>query len=132
VRPLKYIPAVAKARQDILKVAKEMKAANLLDASTDAEELVKRAWLDLPGVTDEWIKTITVEKIAGGGDPPKLNADELAALINCEGRTCCNYGCCGELTHVLELAGSWTLVKPRHYNPEQPNRGDTTVVRTNR
>jgi NitT/TauT family transport system substrate-binding protein len=89
VRPLKYVPAVAKARQDILRVAKEMREANLLVPDTEPEELVKKAWLDLPGVTDEWIKTITVEKVAGGGNPPKLNANELAALL-CNGRSCCS------------------------------------------
>jgi NitT/TauT family transport system substrate-binding protein len=131
VRPLKYTPAVARAREDILKVAREMKDANLLDPGTDPEELVKRAWLDLPGVTDDWIKSITVEKVAGGGDPPKLSANELAALI-CTGKSCCALGCCGELQHVLPLTEAWASVKPRRYDPEQPQRGDITVVRNSR
>jgi NitT/TauT family transport system substrate-binding protein len=131
VRPLKYIPAVAKARADILHVAKEMKEANLLEANTDPEELIKRAWLDLPGVTDEWIKTIKVEKIAGGGDPAKLGIKELAALI-CSGKSCCAMGCCGELDYVLPMTEAWASVRPRRYDPDQPQRGDTRFVRNTR
>ncbi len=70
IKDIKYMPAVSKARSDILQVAKEMKAADFLSPNTDPEELTKRAWLDLEGVTDEWIQNVEVEKIAGGGDPP--------------------------------------------------------------
>ena len=76
------MPGVAKARRDILQVAKEMKAADFLSPNTDPEELMKRAWLDLPGVTDEWIESVEVEKIAGGGDPPTLDPKTLAKLID--------------------------------------------------
>ena len=78
IKDIKYMPAVAKARRDILQVAKEMKAADFLSPNTDPEELAKRAWLDLDGVTDEWIESVEVEKIAGGGDPPKMDPDSLA------------------------------------------------------
>jgi NitT/TauT family transport system substrate-binding protein len=131
VKPLRYIPAVAKARRDILKVAKEMKASGFLDESTNPEELVEKAWLDLPGVTDEWIKSVTVEKVAGGGDPPDLDVAALAALM-CNGKSCCSYGCCGELDHTLTLTGGWALVKPIPYDPDQPQRGDTSLVRNSR
>ena len=58
-----------------------MKAAGLLNPSTDPAELAKRAWLDLDGVTDEWVKGLKVEKVAGGGPPPVLDAAALAALF---------------------------------------------------
>jgi NitT/TauT family transport system substrate-binding protein len=131
VKPLKYIPAVAKARRDILKVAKEMKASGFLENDTVPEELVEKAWLDLPGVTDDWIKSVTVEKVAGGGDPPDLDVAALAALM-CNGKSCCSYGCCGELDHTLILTGSWALVKPNPYDPDQPRKGDTSLVRNSR
>jgi NitT/TauT family transport system substrate-binding protein len=122
IRDLKYMPAVTKARQDILQVAKEMKAADFLSPDTDPEELVKKAWLDLDGVTDEWIESVEVERIAGGGDPPKMDPDTLAALLAKE-KCCCRYGCCGDLEFVMQLTGDWELVKPVFWQPVQPEGG---------
>jgi NitT/TauT family transport system substrate-binding protein len=116
IRDIKYMPAVAKARRDILQVAKEMKDANFLRPDTDPEELTKRAWLDLDGVTDEWIENVTVEKIEGGGDPPNLDPKVLSALIGSE-EVCCNYGCCGELEDVMQLTEAWAGVRVRFWQP---------------
>ena len=41
-----------------------MKKAGLLKPTTDPEALAKRAWLDLDGVTDEWVNGLKVEKTA--------------------------------------------------------------------
>lgn len=131
IRDIKYMPAVAKARRDILRVAKEMKTADFLGAQTDPEELVKKAWLDLEGVTDEWLQSVSVEKIAGGGDPPRLRPAELAALIGGR-KSCCSYGCCGDLEHVMQLTGDWALVKPRVWDPGQLKGGGTRLVQSNR
>jgi NitT/TauT family transport system substrate-binding protein len=122
IRDIKYMPAVAKARRDILQVAKEMKDADFLSPDTDPEELVKRAWLDLDGVTDEWIESVKVEKIAGGGDPPRLSPKEMAAFIDSE-EICCNYGCCGELEDVMQLTKAWVGVKLRFWEPDLKDRG---------
>jgi len=35
----------------------------MLSPETDTEALAKRAFMHLPGVTDEWIKTLEVEKL---------------------------------------------------------------------
>jgi len=125
---IKYMPAVAKARRDVLQVAKEMKTADFLGPNTDPEELVQKAWLDLPGVTDEWVQSLTVEKIAGGGDPPKLTPAEMTRLVEvgCENK-CCRYGCCGDLEHVLRLTGEWALIKPRFWDPRNPEKGEALV-----
>jgi NitT/TauT family transport system substrate-binding protein len=131
IRDIKYIPAVAKAKQDILQVAKEMRAAGFLDSSISPEDLTKQAWLDLPGVTDDWIKSVEVEKIAGGGDPPRLPLDELAALIG-SNKSCCSYGCCGDLKYVMRLTGEWALIKPRVWNPWGFEQGDTKIVQSSR
>jgi NitT/TauT family transport system substrate-binding protein len=131
IRDIKYMPAVAKAKQDILKIAKEMKAADFLSPTTDPEELLKKAWLDLEGVTDEWIESVEVEKIAGGGDPPNLPIAELAALIGGK-KNCCSYGCCGDLDHVLQLTGDWAQIRPRRWDPVRPEKGDTRLVQSNR
>jgi NitT/TauT family transport system substrate-binding protein len=131
IRDLKYIPGVTKARADILQIAKEMRQAAFLNARTDPEELVKKAWLDLDGVTDDWIKGIEVEKIAGGGDPPRLAPAALAALIGGK-KNCCNYGCCGEMEHVMRLTGEWAFIKPRFWDPAQPQTGETSFVQSSR
>lgn len=126
IRDIRYMPAVAKTRRDILQVAKEMKDADFLSPDTDPEELTKRAWLDLEGVTDEWIESVKVEKIAGGGDPPKLDPQALAALIGNE-EICCNYGCCGEMEDVMQLTEAWAGVKPRFWQPVY-SEGDFRIV----
>jgi NitT/TauT family transport system substrate-binding protein len=131
IRDIKYMPAVAKARQDILTVAKEMQAAGFLNPGISAEDLTRQAWLDLPGVTDDWIKSVEVEKIAGGGDPPKLPLEELAALIG-GNKSCCSYGCCGDLKYVMRLTGEWALIKPRVFEPWPFAQGEQKVVQSNR
>lgn len=92
---LRYVPGVAKCRQTIDQVAKEMVKAGLLSAATDPEKLAKRTWLDLDGVTDEWIDGLKVDRVQGGGRPAQLNPVAFAALW--DGRClCCAQGCCLE------------------------------------
>jgi NitT/TauT family transport system substrate-binding protein len=114
---LKYEPGVAKAKQDVRTAALEMQKAGFLNKDADPEQLAKNAWLDLDGVTDEWIKTIQVEKVAGGGRPPKLSPADFAALFHgapcCQGRGC--LGCCGDAgANPLHLTEDWALVRPVH------------------
>jgi len=78
---LKYMPAVAQCRESIGMAAGEMKEAGLLNSGTDPGELAARAWLDLDGVSDEWIKGLKVEQVAGGGRPPALTGPEIASLL---------------------------------------------------
>lgn len=78
---LKYMPGVSQCRESIGLAAREMKTAGLLNPSTDPAELAKRAWIDLEGVSDDWIKGLKVEQVAGGGRPPVMDADGFAALL---------------------------------------------------
>lgn len=78
---LKYMPGVSQCKKSIGLAAEEMKTAGLLNPSTDPAELAKRAWIDLGGVNDEWIKGLKVEEVAGGGRPPLLSGEALAALF---------------------------------------------------
>jgi NitT/TauT family transport system substrate-binding protein len=87
---LKYVPGVAKCKRSVEQAAEDMKRARLLQESTDPAALAKRAWVDLPGVTDEWVGALNVEKVNGGGRPVILPADRFAALF--EGKACC--ACC--------------------------------------
>ncbi len=88
---LNYLPGVSRCRTSVFQAAKDMRKAGLLKDTTDPDELAKRAWLDLDGVTDEWVNGLKVEKVAGGGRPKVLDPAGFAALF--EGRKAC-CGCC--------------------------------------
>jgi len=90
ISKLKYVPGVEQCRQSIDLAAKEMKTAGLLNSATDADDLARKAWLDLDGVSDDWVGGLEVEHVAGGGMPPALSADAFAALF--DGQACC--ACC--------------------------------------
>jgi NitT/TauT family transport system substrate-binding protein len=112
---LKFAPGIATARQDVRTAALAMKKGGFLQKNTDPEELAKNAWLDLDGVTDDWIKNLPVEKVAGGGRPPRLSPAAFARLL--EGDSCCSggvcLGCCGDTeSRVLPLGEEWAVVRP--------------------
>ena len=88
---LRYIPGVAKGKASIEQAAVDMKRAKLLGESTSAAALAKRAWLDLDGVTDEWITAQAVERVPGGW-AARLPAAEYAALFGPPGSGKCS--CC--------------------------------------
>src|SRR5207249_4519479 len=61
---LRYIPSVQLAEESVHTAGREMKVAKMLSPETNTEALAKRAFMHLPGVTDEWIKTLAVDKVA--------------------------------------------------------------------
>jgi NitT/TauT family transport system substrate-binding protein len=63
---LSYVPSVSGAEIAVKLASAEMKVAGMLSPSTDVEALAKKAFVHLEGVTDEWIKSLPVEKVAGG------------------------------------------------------------------
>src|SRR5438034_8510554 len=67
---LRYVPSVQLAEESVHTAGREMKVAKMLSPETDTEALAKRAFMHLPGVTDEWIKTLEVETVAGGQVSP--------------------------------------------------------------
>lgn len=91
---LRYAPGVESCRLGIERQAVAMKKSNMLDPSTDPLELARRSWLSLPGVDDEWVKTIKVEQVAGDG-PVDMNATAMAALMSGR-KPCCNKCCIGD------------------------------------
>jgi NitT/TauT family transport system substrate-binding protein len=78
---LRYIPSVQEAVDSLYTAAKEMKVAKMLSPETDTDALAKRSFMHLPGITDEWIKTLEVEKVAGGQVSPDEDIRLIAALI---------------------------------------------------
>ena len=78
---LKYIPSVNKAEQTLYTAAKDMREAKMLAPNTDTDALAKKAFHHLPGVTDEWIKTVQVEKVPGGQVDPHQDIRLYAELL---------------------------------------------------
>ena len=74
--------------------ATEMKRAGMLSASTDVEALAKKAFAHLEGVSDEWLKTLQVEKVAGGQVPADEAARLRAELDKTVGDPWCGLACC--------------------------------------
>jgi NitT/TauT family transport system substrate-binding protein len=79
---LRYIPSVSGGEAAVNSAAAEMKKAGMLNSTTDVPGLVKSAFVHLKGVSDEWLQTVQVDKVAGGQLPADQNfrvAAELAA-----------------------------------------------------
>jgi NitT/TauT family transport system substrate-binding protein len=90
---LRYVPSVSGAEAAVKSAAVEMKRAGMLNAGTDVDELARRAFAHLDGVTDEWLESLQVEKVAGGQVPPDEDARLRAELSKSEpwcGMACCN------------------------------------------
>jgi NitT/TauT family transport system substrate-binding protein len=77
---LSYIPSVSQAEASVKSAAIEMKQAGMLSPGTDVDELARRAFAHLDGVTDEWLQSVHVDTVAGGQLPPDENARLLAEL----------------------------------------------------
>ena len=86
---LKYMPSVSIAEQTLYTAAKEMREAKMLSPTTDTDALARRAFQHLEGVTDEWIKTVKVEKVPGGQVDPNLDIRLYAELILRDGMDAC-------------------------------------------
>ena len=78
---LKYLPSVSDAERTLYTAAKEMREAKMLAPTTDTDALAKKAFQHLDGVTDEWIKGLKVEKVAGGQIDPNEDIRLYASLI---------------------------------------------------
>src|SRR5439155_17646181 len=68
---LRYVPSVSGAETAVKLASAEMKAAGMLNPSTDIEALAKRAFAHLEGVSDDWLKSLPIEKVAGGQVTPE-------------------------------------------------------------
>lgn len=90
---LHYTPGVDKCRRSIDQATRDMKRAGLLKEHVDPFRAVERAWLDLDGVNDAWLASLTVEHVADGGPPAPLPASTYALLCRTGAfpKSCC-YG----------------------------------------
>lgn len=78
---LRYVPSVSGAETAVKLAATEMKTAGMLSPSTDVPGLAARAFVRLEGVTDQWLDTLKVEKVAGGQVPAGLDIRRYAQYL---------------------------------------------------
>ncbi|HEV2318982.1 MAG TPA: ABC transporter substrate-binding protein [Verrucomicrobiae bacterium] len=79
---LNYIPGISQAEASVKTAAIAMKQDGMLSPSTDVNELARRAFVHLDGVSDEWINSLQVEKVAGGQLPLDENQRLMAELAH--------------------------------------------------
>jgi NitT/TauT family transport system substrate-binding protein len=94
---LRYFPSVAGAEAAVKSAAVAMKKSGMLNANTDVDDLAKRAFVHLDGVSDEWIKSLQVEKVAGGQLPPDEDM-RLKIELATSGDPWCGPSCCSLAT----------------------------------
>ncbi len=63
---LRYVPSVSGAQTAVRAAAAEMKRAGMLKRTTDVEQLAAKAFVNLEGVSDQWLESLAVEKVANG------------------------------------------------------------------
>jgi len=90
---LRYVPSVSGADAAVKSAAAEMKTAGMLSPSTNVAELAKQAFVHLDGVSDEWLQSVQVERVAGGQVPPDQDVRLFAELIlQDQEESCCKAG----------------------------------------
>ena len=87
---LDYAPSIIGAEKAVVQSARDMKDAAMLAPQTDVEALAARSFVRLEGVTDEWLNSLEVEKLADGGLPEGEDIRQFADLILARNiRNCC-------------------------------------------
>jgi len=91
---LRYVPSVSGAEAAVKSAAAEMKRAGMLSQTTDVDDLARRAFAHLEGVSDEWLQSLKVETVAGGQVPPDEDVRLQAELAASRGDPWCGMACC--------------------------------------
>ncbi|WP_075090901.1 ABC transporter substrate-binding protein [Haloferula sp. BvORR071] len=91
---LRYVPSIEGGKVAIRGAAEGMKRAGILKPDMDIDASIKKIYREYPGVNDEWIKGLDIEKVAMGQvekNQSELVQQELATIGSpTEIRTCCN------------------------------------------
>jgi len=77
---LRYVPSVSGAQTAVRLAAAEMQRAGMLKRVTDVKQLADKAFVNLEGVSDEWLRTLEVEKVAGAQVTRKWLLAQFAKL----------------------------------------------------
>jgi sulfonate transport system substrate-binding protein len=91
---LRYVPSISGGEDAVKSAAAEMKRAGMLAPTTDPEDLARRAFVHLDGVTEDWLKSLQVEQVAGGQLPPDQKQRLMAELSRGSGEAWCGMSCC--------------------------------------
>jgi NitT/TauT family transport system substrate-binding protein len=94
---LRYVPSISGAEAAVKSAAIAMQKAGMLSPATDVQALADRAFVHLDGVTDEWINSLRVEKVAGGQLPPDEDI-RLRIELATSGDPWCGSACCNLAT----------------------------------
>jgi len=86
---LRYVPSVTGANNAVKSAAGEMKVAGMLSPTTDVAALAEKAFAHLDGVSDAWVESLQVEKVAGGQVPPDQDIRLFAELILSDSEDSC-------------------------------------------
>src|SRR4051812_8903570 len=78
---LRYAPSVSGAEEAVKSAAAEMKTAGMLSPSTDVAALAQKAFVHLDGVSDQWLESLPIEKVAGGQVAPDQDIRLYAEMI---------------------------------------------------
>lgn len=91
---LPFLPSISGGRDAIRRSAGDMMEIGILSPATDIAGVTERIYVEFEGVTDEWLESIEVPRLAGGqipADQPQRVAQELATLgAPLFARTCCS------------------------------------------
>ena len=74
---LHYNPSVSGGQEAVKLAAAAMKDAGMLNPTTDVAGLAKTAFVHLEGVSDEWLQTLQVDRVAGG----QVASDEAFRVV---------------------------------------------------
>jgi NitT/TauT family transport system substrate-binding protein len=105
---LHYIPSVSGADLAVKAAAAEMRTAGMLLKGTDVDALARNAFVQLDGVTDEWVNNLKVEKVAGGQVPPEWDIRQFAQEIYANKQKSCCVGKVQETPNGPEKAFTLT------------------------
>jgi len=77
---LRYVPSVSGAELAVKLASAEMKKAGMLNPTTDVDALARHAFVHMDGVSDEWVNSLQVEKVAGGQAPRNVDIRKYVKL----------------------------------------------------
>lgn len=107
-----FVPSVTGSKEALLNSAREMKAVNLLNARTKPDELAAKSYIDIPGITEAWIKDVQKKTPA-----EKLTSTQVAELLRQAGsvRSCCladqSFSSCRKFRTIADIRKSEIVVQ---------------------
>ena len=91
---LRYVPSVSGAEAAVKSAAAEMKRIGMIAPTTDVDALAKHSFVHLEGVSDQWLESLKVERVAGGQLAPDQYARVRAELATTPAEAWCGLACC--------------------------------------